>query len=166
MALPVVLGLMSMASVAADNAEENDQMRQRAQEHGIRSGGINFARDRNLVATQLNIINVTRNKAETERFIESQQAEAEAEARVAAAAAGVAGDSVEDVISDTERTAAVANAQVTHRATAEERQLKTGAVDTVVNADIQKGVFDSTRDRHKGAIRSGLAFVQGYKLGI
>jgi hypothetical protein len=157
---------MSMASVAADGAEENDQMRQRAQEHGIRSAGINFARDRNMMMTELNLANLTRNTAETERFIKSQQARAEADARVSAAAAGVAGDSVDAVISDTERTAAEAVAQLDHQSAAEERQLKSQAVDTVVNADINKGVFDSTVDRNKGLVKGGLAFVQGYRLGI
>lgn len=166
MAWPVVLGLMSMASSMADSAEENDQMRHRARTHGLKTGGINFARDRHVATIEANSALLQTNAEAEKRFVESQQAQAEADARVTAAAAGVAGDSVDAVINDTERTAAEAVKNIDRNKAAKERQLQTDFVDAKVNPDLQKGVFDSTVDRGKAPLKAGLSFLQGYRLGI
>lgn len=166
MAWPVVLGMMSMASSMADSAEENDQMRQRAQSHGIRSGGINFARDRHTMAIEEQSKLIGDNADAQERFLEMRQAEAEADARVTAAAAGVAGDNVDQVINQTERNAGEAVVAVQEAESQAKRQVQADRVDNVVNAEVQKGHFDSTADRSAGAVKAGLSFIQGYRLGI
>jgi hypothetical protein len=166
MAWPIVLGLMSAASTLADNAEDNDQMRQRAQELGLKTAGINFSRDRHARAIEAQAPILQSNAEAQKRFVEANQAQAEADARVIAAAAGVAGDSVDAVISDTERTAAEAVTQIERDKKTKERQLITDYVDNQVNADLQKPAFDSTVDKGAGVLKAGLSFVSGYRLGI
>lgn len=168
MVAPVAIGigLLSMAGSMADQAEENDMMRQKASDHGLRSGGILYARDRNSTMIERNNTILRENSEADRRYIEMKQSEAEADARVISAAAGVAGDSIDDVVGETERNAAEASAQISKQEDQRKAQQTIDFVDNQVNADIQKGVFHSATDTKKGAIKAGLGFIQGFQLGL
>lgn len=166
MAVAVAVGLLSMASSMADSAAQDDIMRQKAQDYGLRAGGVAFSQHRHQQFLESNLSTLRDNAEAQKRFIEANQAEAEADARVQAAAAGVAGDSVDAVIQETERNAAEAVKQEETKLATSKRQVEADMVDNTINADIQKGVFHGAHDKHAGKVSAALGFIEGYRLGL
>lgn len=149
-----------LANSMMQEADVNDQMAQKATQFGVRRAGIDSAKSTRITS----LITQASQAAQTAELnkinINMSQAEAEAQARANAAAAGVSGDSVDQVINQTEVNAA--NAQ--HIVKTEERnaknQLRADFVDTTVNSDIQSGSLDaSTRDQ---TAKHALAFATGF----
>jgi len=160
----IALGTLSFASSLLGESDKNDQMIQQAQDFGIRRAGIKSATEAKLTALISQAAQAKENKILANLTIDRAQAKAEAQARVNAAQAGVAGESVNQVINETEVNAANAKNITDRDLRNSKNQLKIDFVDTVINAETQTGVLDtSTRDQ---TLTHTLAFATGFASGF
>ena len=164
MALPVFMGILSMANANMATADANDQMEQKAADYGVRKAGIASATASRLDGIMSRAYAVEANAERAENLIEQDQAAAEAQARVNAAAAGVEGESVNQVIDETEVNAVKAKAAVKAETAEAQRQSRQDYVDTKVNADKSLGQLDTST--HNQTLRHTLAFAQGFMSGF
>ena len=160
----VVGGGLALASSLLGESDRNDQMIQQAQQFGITKAGIEVTTAAKLDA----LISQAATGKETNILVKAEisksQAKAEAQARVAAAQAGVSGASVNQVVNETEVNAINAEHIANKELTNSKNQLQIDFVDTVINAETQIGVQDtSTRDQ---TLTHTLAFARGFASGF
>ena len=158
----VALGIGALAAVGSmlNEADENEAMESRAAAFGVRKAGIDAATKSTIEGIFTQATELEDAAALTKSEIYRSQAQAEADARVSAAAAGVAGASVSAVINETEVNAVRADKQTETKLTASQNQLRLNFVNTVLNAEAQKGTLDTTvQDR---SAQHAMAFSSGF----
>ena len=170
MALPLLaigLGALGVMGANAGQKNEDRQAAESARSYGIKVAGINFTADR--VATSLvqQVSTIAEAKIRSDIAVDKAQAQAESDAKVSAAAAGVAGQSVDAVVNDTERTAAEAKGSISEQARAETLQIQTDYTDNFLNAHMSKGNVNFQTASKSDRIKSGvLGFAQGFLGGL
>lgn len=161
MPAPLIIGGLMLANSLMGEADANDQMAHKAKQYGVNKAGIDSAKTTRITALITQASQLKASKALSEKMVNMSQAEAEAQARVNAAAAGVEGDSVNQIIGETEVNAANAKEIIDSQEKNAQNQLKQNFVDTTVNASQQTGQLDtSTRDQ---TLQHALSFATGFK---
>jgi len=159
----VGVGSLSLASSFMGEADANEQMQQKAGDYGTRKAGLTFSAQKRVGAMVSQAKQISENVRLGKIAIDRNQARAEAEATVSAAQSGVAGDSVNQVIGETEVNAAHAKGQTERNAKSAKRDLEINFVDTLLQADINSGRLDTSTKSQTG--KHVLAFGQGFISG-
>lgn len=167
-AYAAISGLGSLVGSRSKRRAQRRERNRKARQFGIRAAGIEFATMRMTALLPTQAAAIQTNKELAAMTVDKNQAKAEADARVNAAAAGVAGASVENVVSDTERTAAQNKDILNRMKNKEMAQLEISLVDKQLNAEINKGVLidsDSaggSKERMYDVATAGLTFLSSY----
>ena len=139
MAAPIVAALTAVAGRVATGLGEGEAAMQDAEAHGVRLAGVEYSAGRRVDILQQAMSTTDDNVARETLNIQHANLVAEADAINAAAAAGVEGQSVDTTISDTERNKATALDALENIKQQQMLQLESDIVDTVMNAETQKG---------------------------
>ena len=157
-------GLAAVTSLFGSSRERRHERRQRRaqqKQFGVNAAGIDFSQARQLTFIPEQVKGIQEGTTLAKLSVDRAQARTEAELRVNAAAAGVEGDSVNQIIGETEVNAANAKEIIDSQEKNAQNQQKQNFVDTTVNASQQTGQLDtSTRDQ---TLQHALSFATGFK---
>lgn len=162
----VAMGIIAIGGSILQRRAENDNMRNDARQLGMSEAANMFAAETQVGQIFGKIVAAENERVQQNAAIEKAQAAAESDAKVSAAHAGVAGQSVDAVINDTERSAAEAKSFVDKRVRQERLQLSTDYVDNYLNAEMRKpnAKFNTKSSGHVAA-EFALSFGQGFVSG-
>ena len=159
------MGIMSVVGSFAADDEAAEQLRDEARANGSSAAGTRFAaRVRGDLIVD-SISKLERSKQSQAIAIEQAGNVQEANIRVNAAQAGVAGDSVDDMLITASGEEARAKSNAEQQISEKQLQLKREFVDINVNAKTEQGKF-TARGTGSTSVRTGLAFVSGVTQGL
>lgn len=138
-ALATLSGLSSLSSSSSERRQRRRQQAAADKQFGIDAASIDFSSARRMSFVPQQAEGIRTQSAMLRQATQAAQARTEAELRVSAAAAGVAGDSVDVTISDTERTLATNELLIKQQRNKAEDQLRIDITDQSIQAEISKG---------------------------
>lgn len=153
-----IVGAVGVSVVGSmmESSDQNDAIESDAAKFGVRRAGIEAATKESVSNLIANAKVLQESRAQMGHEIEQGQAQVEAQVRVNAAAAGVTGGSVEAVVTQTETNAGKAQHQADRQKKLADDKAQQSLVNTVLNAETQIGVLDtSTTDQTGKHIMAG-----------
>lgn len=161
---------MGVLSVMGNNQAQKDADKQAAAEAralGVKTAGIDFAAERTANTLMSKLAFVKDKEVVSLNQIAKDQARAESDAKVSAATSGVAGQSVDAVVNETERTAEEAKGSINDAVKQQGLQIQTDYVDNFLNAEISKGNAEFTNaSSGERTTNAALGFAQGFLGGL
>jgi len=134
-----------------DIHEKGAQAKQAARDYGTKTAGIKYNTEYKLNVMAAGAADIEDNATRDSINIQAAQLNAEATAINNANAAGVAGASVDQQVTDSERNAAKALDAIENIKQTQMLQLEQNIVDTAMNAGMQEGVLGNEYESNQAA---------------
>lgn len=151
MALPFVLAGMQGLSTIMNIHEQGAQAKQAAKDYGTKQAGIKYNAEYKLGVMAASATNIEDDAIRDNINVQAAHLNAEAEAINNANASGVAGASVDQQITQSDRNAAKAKEAIENIRQSQVIQLEQNMVDLAMNAEMQQGVLGNEYESNSAA---------------